>query len=229
MIQTCAEIHRQLWHPNKLAVGQGYGKNPRDEALLQRLAEKLDIPGESFIRSAESKGITAQHYLMAMLETIEPLSVMFEDIWRYCERTLTKTSRDALDISWNFDLHGERITINFEAFRRYRRLLTQVPPQEAFNTLCNAFANACSRYPRDIPDGPPELPDKPYGALDTSVAARQWFESRTCTGMVTGERLMLSLRFGLFVTAGHCGMLAHSSSCASSWINVLPYSPQKIS
>lgn len=172
MIQTCAEIHRQLWHANKLAVGQGYGKNPRDEALLQRLAEKLDIPGESFIRSAESKGITAQQYLMAMLETLEPLSVMFEDIWRYCERTLTKTSRDVLDISWNFDLHGERITINFEAFRRYRRLLTQVPPQEAFNTLCNAFANACSRYHRDIPDWPPDLPDKPRGALDNSVAAR---------------------------------------------------------
>jgi hypothetical protein len=59
MLQTCAEIHRQLGHANKLAVGQGYGKNPRDEALLQRLAEELDIPGESFIRSAESKGITA--------------------------------------------------------------------------------------------------------------------------------------------------------------------------
>ena len=170
MIQTCAEIHRQIWYPENLAVGQGYGKHPRDEALLQRLAGKLGIPDESFIRSAESKDITAQQYLMAMLETLEPLSVMFEEIWRYCERTLINSSRDALDISWNFNLHGERITINFEAFRRYRQLLTQLPPAEAFNALCNAFANACRSY--QLPEWPSELPDKPRGALSTSVASR---------------------------------------------------------
>ncbi|MBK5009833.1 hypothetical protein IAE33_001693 [Pseudomonas sp. S60] len=170
MIQTCAEIHQQLWYAKNFAVAQGYGKHPRDEALLQRLAEKLGVPDESFISSGESKNITAQQYLMAMLETLEPLSVMFEGIWRYCERTLTKTSRDALDISWNFNLHGERITINFEAFRRYRQLLMQLPPAESFNTLSNAFADACRNY--QLPEWPSELPSKPRGALSTGVASR---------------------------------------------------------
>ncbi|UZE84005.1 hypothetical protein [Pseudomonas viciae] len=161
-----------LWYPDNLGVAQGYGKNPRDSALLKGLAVRLGIPCESFILSAESKIISAQQYLMAMLETLEPLSVMFQDIWLYCERSLTKTSRDTLDISWNFNIHGQRVTINFEAFRRYRQLLAQVPPKELFNDLCNDFAEACKTHPRALHKRPLELPVRPDGALRTSVTSR---------------------------------------------------------
>lgn len=173
MIETCAQIHRKLWYSNELAVAQGYGKNPRDEALLKSLAIKLSIPDESFILSDESKAISAQQYLMAMLEVLEPLSVMFQDIWNYCERSMTKTSKNTLDISWNFNIKGDQVTINFEAFRRYRQLLEQVPESNAFNNLCNGFADACRNYQENRPnERPAKLPAKPKDAMPKSVASR---------------------------------------------------------
>ena len=140
MIETCAQIHRILWYPENLAVAQGYGKKPRDEALLKDLAIKLGIPNEHFILSDESKGISAQQYLlMAMLEVLEPLSAMFQEIWKYCERTMTRTSKNTLDISWNFNIQDEQVTINFEAFRRYRQMLARVPTR--MSSMTSAMAS----------------------------------------------------------------------------------------
>lgn len=173
-IKECAEIHRELWYTQKLRVAEGYGPSPRDRELLVVLAKQLGIPNEKFICSEEGKKITAQKYLMAMLETMEPLSQMFQDIWVYCERTLIRTSKNALDIEWNFNINGELITINFEAFRKYQRLLNDTIDKYKFNNLCNKFASACHHkgnvskgYSRNAP-----MPPKPHDADPTSVASR---------------------------------------------------------
>ncbi|EFN7940766.1 hypothetical protein ED839_01170 [Escherichia coli] len=172
-IKECAEIHRELWYTQKLGVAEGYGPSPRDHELLVVLAQKLGIPNEKFISSDESKKITAQKYLTAMLETMEPLSRMFQDIWIYCERTLIRTSKNALDIEWNFNINGELITIDFEAFRKYQNLLNNTLDKDKFNNLCNKFASACCNdndskgYVRNAP-----MPPKPYDADPTSVASR---------------------------------------------------------
>ncbi|WQG57942.1 hypothetical protein RHM66_24330 [Pseudomonas sp. RTB3] len=234
MIETCAQIHRKLWYSNELAVAQGYGKNPRDEALLKSLAIKLSIPDESFILSDESKAISAQQYLMAMLEVLEPLSVMFQDIWNYCERSMTKTSKNTLDISWNFNIKGDQVTINFEAFRRYRQLLEQVPESNAFNNLCNGFADACRNYQENRPnERPAKLPAKPKGAMPKSVASRIYdlCESVRDQGLekaATGGRLMQYPRYGPSRTyrSGICMPLHIYSHC---WINVPPISRPKTS
>ncbi|MFB0770395.1 hypothetical protein [Proteus cibi] len=173
-IKECAEIHRELWYTQKLRVAEGYGPSPRDRGLLLALAKQLDIPNEEFICSEEGKKITAQKYLMAMLETMEPLSQMFHDIWVYCERTLIRTSKNALDIEWNFNINGKLITINFEAFRKYQRLLNNTIDKRKFNNLCNKFASSCHNkgnvskgYSSYAP-----MPPKPHDADPTSVASR---------------------------------------------------------
>lgn len=173
-IETCADIHRKLWNRSQLDIGQGYGDSPRDRALLTELAGRLNVPNESFILSDESKNISAQQYLMAMLEILEPLSAMFNDIWLYCERAFARTSKNGLDISWNFNIHGESVDINFEAFRKYRKLLAKVPVKAEFNTLCNKFAEACARYRigRDCGGGDSPMPPKPHNASPTGVASR---------------------------------------------------------
>lgn len=172
-IKECAEIHRELWYTENLGVAQGYGPSPRDRELLVVLANKLGIPDEKFITSDESKKITAQKYLTAMLETMEPLSQMFQDIWIYCERTLIRTSKNALDIEWNFNINGELIAINFEAFRKYQKLLNKTLDKDKFNKLCNEFATACCKYNDGkgyIRNAP--MPPKPDDADPTSVASR---------------------------------------------------------
>jgi len=161
-----------LWYPKNLAVGQGYGEEPRDEALLKGLATKLGIPNESFIRSDESKKISAQQYLMAMLELLEPLSVMFTDIWNYCERTMTRTSKNTVSISWDFNVQGECVSINYESFRLYQRLRAGLIEKDSFNSLCNGFADSCSRFLRDRCGKPAGLPPKPGKAMHESVASR---------------------------------------------------------
>ncbi|AJZ90516.1 hypothetical protein VW41_16540 [Klebsiella michiganensis] len=172
-IKECAEIHRQLWYTENLGVAQGYGPSPRDRELLVVLANKLGIPDEKFINSDESKKITAQEYLTAMLETMEPLSQMFQDIWTYCERTLIRTSKHALDIEWNFNMNGQPIAINPDAFRKYKKLIGKTFDKFKFNNLCNEFANACREhndgkgYIRDAP-----MPPKPKNADPESVASR---------------------------------------------------------
>lgn len=172
-IKECAEIHRELWYTQKLGVAQGYGPSPRDRELLVVLAQKLGIPNEEFISSDESKKITAQKYLIAMLETMEPLSQMFQDIWIYCERTLIRTSKNALDIEWNFNINGELITIDFESFRKYKNLLNNTLDKDKFNKICNEFASVCCKdnvskgYSRNAP-----MPPKPKSADPTSVASR---------------------------------------------------------
>ncbi|EFE51631.1 hypothetical protein PROVRETT_09759 [Providencia rettgeri DSM 1131] len=172
-IKECAEIHRELWYTQKLGVAQGYGPSPRDRELLVVLAQKLGIPNEEFISSDESKNITAQKYLIAMLETMEPLAQMFQDIWIYCERTLIRTSKNALDIEWNFNINGELIPIDFESFRKYEMLLNNTLDKEKFNKICTEFASACCKdnkskgYSRNDP-----IPPKPQDADPISVASR---------------------------------------------------------
>lgn len=173
MIKTCAEIHRMLWYPDNLGIGQAYGNSPRDKALLSALSKKLNVPDESFILSSQSKNISAQQYLTAMLGVLEPLSGMFQDIWRYCERTFTRTSKNALDISWDFNFHGETIQIDFEAFRKYQRLLAAVPIKDKFNDLSNRFADVCSAYQGKGYGGPSvAMPAKPPYAAPAGVASR---------------------------------------------------------
>lgn len=172
-IKECAEIHRELWYTENLGVAQGYGPSPRDRELLVVLANKLGIPDEKFITSDESKKITAQNYLTAMLETMEPLSQMFQDIWIYCERTLIRTSKHALDIQWDFNINGQLIAINPDAFRKYQKLMDKTLDKVKFNNLCNEFAKACCEhndgkgYIRDAP-----MPPKPKNAAPNSVASR---------------------------------------------------------
>ena len=161
-----------LWYPENLGVGQGYEKAPRDEALLKDLATKLGVPNERFIGSDESKNISAQQYLMAMLELLEPLSVMFKDIWNYCERTMTKSSKNAVAISWDFNIQGKCVSINFESFRLYERLRAGVADKDSFNRLCNGFASACTHYPRDGRGKSAGLPPRPTTAMHDSVASR---------------------------------------------------------
>ncbi|MBA0182529.1 hypothetical protein H0261_02130 [Pectobacterium versatile] len=172
-IKECAEIHRALWYTENLGVAQGYGPSPRDRELLVVLANKLGIPDEKFITSDESKKITAQKYLTAMLEIMEPLSQMFQDIWIYCERTLIRTSKNALDIEWNFNINGKSIAINFEAFRKYQKLLNKTLDKDKFNEVCNEFTTVCCKhndgkgYIRYAP-----MPLKPDDADPTSVVSR---------------------------------------------------------
>ena len=174
LIYTCADIHRMLWYSSHLAIGQAYGSTMRDRALLEALANKLGVPGESFILSDESKQITAQQYLMAMLGVIEPLSQMFHDIWGYCARTFMRTSARGLDISWDFTFEDASIKIDFEAFRKYRRMLADVPDKAKFNDMCNAFAGACSTYGRNARYKGPRggMPVKPTDAANAGVASR---------------------------------------------------------
>ncbi|MGE6565293.1 hypothetical protein ACQKF2_24030 [Pseudomonas hunanensis] len=86
MIKTCAEIRRQLWYPENLAVAQGYENHPRHEAPLRRLAEKVGILSESFVRSTDSKHITVQQYLM-------PVPLIFDDICRYSDQDIAERAR----------------------------------------------------------------------------------------------------------------------------------------
>lgn len=172
-IKTCSEIHRMLWYTENLAVAQAYGLSPRDHELLVALAHKLGIPDFKFITSSESETITAQQYLMAMLDIMEPLSRMFQDIWSYCERTLIRTSKNALDIEWKFNFHGQQVEIDFESFRKYRKLLGNVPDKYKFNKLCLEFANACRGYNTDRRhDWRDPMPSKPYHAESESVASK---------------------------------------------------------
>jgi len=86
MIQTCTEIRRQLWYPGNLAVGQSYENHPRDGAPLRRLAEKVGILSESFVRSTDSKHITAQQYLM-------PFPLIFDDICRSSDQGIAERAQ----------------------------------------------------------------------------------------------------------------------------------------
>ncbi len=182
ILKSCADIHRKLWYQKDLDIGDGYSRDPRDEGLLKQLASNLGIPDEKFITSDRSSDITAQAYLMAMLETLEPLSKMFIDIWNYCERSFTKRSQKTTKISWDFNINGEKVTIDFESFRQYSYLRNTIPSKPDFDSFIHSFLKVCvplNQHLNGVKDGdrPPndnkfQLSPKPATADSNSIPSR---------------------------------------------------------
>lgn len=199
MLTTSAEVHRLLWYGNGLAVGQAFGGSRRDRVLFETLAASLGIPDERFITSEEGKSVSAQRYLTAFLETMEPLAEMFHDVWVYCQKSATTTSADGQELRWEFTVAGEKLRIDFEAFRKYRTLRDRLPDERLYNELANAFATATRQMHANVPStwAPDWMPPSSPGADPRSVVSR----IHALTSAIAPERLLGQSRYHGFADA----------------------------
>ncbi|NTY90361.1 hypothetical protein [Pseudomonas putida] len=125
VVRTAADLHRYL------IDNKNFDFNPdheRDGALYLELKKALGLPEAKFLAALDGSDVTAEQYLRALMEISQPLSKMYEEIYRYCARANVLRSNKSAQIEWEIRLGEDQINFSLEAFRVFDKVKASVSP-----------------------------------------------------------------------------------------------------
>lgn len=147
-------IHRTLWNPphgkhytgpEGLAMADNNHADARDRPLKEALRLRL---GVSDFHEKSLSGKSAQDYMTAFLEALEPLAEIYRDICEYARRSNLRQSEHSQALAWDFTFGGVTVELNLEHFRRYKTMLDELPDERAFRGFWKRFLDAtCKACP----------------------------------------------------------------------------------
>lgn len=149
-INSAAELHDYLLELKALDLLP----DGRDRSFYASIKEKFDLPAGEFKKALERKSISAQDYLRALIESAKPFAEMYREIWNYCKSAGFLQSQSGVEVYWVKE-EGKDIKFDFEAFRKYERLLGMpyAPISPAQRIACkNTFMDWLASL-RDQPRG----------------------------------------------------------------------------
>ncbi|MBA0038657.1 hypothetical protein HS962_20835 [Pantoea sp. BIGb0393] len=124
MITSAAELHRFLLKNQNFDF---HPEHSRDLDLYRKMKQRLDLPEGEFISALESRHVSAEAYLRALIAVAEPLSKMYTDIINYCERSNFLTASGEGLIQWQVETDSGNVDFTMEAFRHFEQLKTLMP------------------------------------------------------------------------------------------------------
>ncbi|WP_271460366.1 hypothetical protein [Pantoea leporis] len=124
MITSAADLHRFLLEKQNFDFHPAHS---RDLDLYRKMKQRLGLPDGEFILALESRHVSAEAYLRALIAVAEPLSKMYADIINYCKNSKFLTASDEGLIKWQVETDSGNVDFSMEAFRHFEQLKTLIP------------------------------------------------------------------------------------------------------